>query len=147
MKNNINIILNLFLFALSYPEQQIINVPSDWRKVKVQAWCEKRMLSQREQYGSIVHLFIGKGRSPCRITFVPFTFINNSILILRGLICLFIFKSVSLFCCHAEAFPAHSFVITLSFVIIVFRLAQVSSWPYSCILITRFRRYLFTYFP
>jgi hypothetical protein len=29
MKNNINIILNLFLFALSYPEQQIINVPSD----------------------------------------------------------------------------------------------------------------------
>jgi hypothetical protein len=51
-----------------------------------------------------VHLFIGKGRSPCRITLLPFTFINNSIVILWGLICLFIFKSVPLFCCHAEAF-------------------------------------------
>ena len=29
---------------------------------------------------------------------------------------------------------------------IAFRLTQASSWPYSCILITRFRRYLFTYF-
>jgi hypothetical protein len=57
-----------------------------------------------EQYGSTVHLFIGKGRSPCRITFVPFTFINNSMVILRGLICLFIFKSVPLLCYHAEAF-------------------------------------------
>src|SRR5688500_12316229 len=35
---------------------------------------------------------------------MPFTFINNSIVILRGLIWLFIFKSVPLFCCHAEAF-------------------------------------------
>jgi hypothetical protein len=63
-----------------------------------------RLLSQREQYESTVHLFIGKGRNPCRITFMPFTFINNSIVILRGLICLFIFKSVPLFCCYAEAF-------------------------------------------
>jgi hypothetical protein len=62
------------------------------------------MPSQREQYGSIVHLFIGKGRSPCRITFMPFTFANNSIVILRGLIRFFIFKSVPLLCCHAEAF-------------------------------------------
>ena len=54
------------------------------------------MPSQREQYGSTVHLFIGKGRNPCRITFMPFTFINNSIVILRGLIWLFIFKSFSL---------------------------------------------------
>ena len=62
------------------------------------------MPSQREQYGSTVHLFIGTGRSPCKITLMPFTFINNSIVILRGLIWLFIFKSVPLFCCHAEAF-------------------------------------------
>jgi hypothetical protein len=62
------------------------------------------MPSQREQYESTVHLFIGKGRSPCRITFMPFTFINNSIVILRGIICLFIFKSVPLLCYHAEAF-------------------------------------------
>ena len=61
------------------------------------------MPSQREQYRSTVHLFIGMGRSPCKITLMPFTFINNSIVILRGLIWLFIFKSVSPFCCHAEA--------------------------------------------
>jgi hypothetical protein len=54
------------------------------------------MPSQREQYGSTVHLFIGTGRSPCKITLMPFTFINNSIVTLRGLIWLFIFKSVSL---------------------------------------------------
>ena len=65
---------------------------------------QKQMPSQREQYGSTVHLFIGTGRSPCKITLVPFTFINNSTVILQGLIWLFIFKSVPLFCCHAEAY-------------------------------------------
>jgi hypothetical protein len=64
------------------------------------------MPSQREQYRNIVHLFIGTGRSPYEITLMPFTFINNSIVILRGLIWLFIFKSVSPFYCHAEA-PLH----------------------------------------
>jgi hypothetical protein len=61
------------------------------------------MPSQREQYRSTVHLFIGAGRSLCKITLMPFIFINNSIVILPGLIWLFIFKSVSPFCCHAEA--------------------------------------------
>jgi hypothetical protein len=103
-KFNINIIINLFLFVLPYLEWQIINVPSVWRKVRVQAWCKKRMPSKREQYGSTIHLFIGKGRSPCTITFMPLTVANNSIVILRGLICLFIFKSVPIFCYHAEAF-------------------------------------------
>ena len=74
------------------------------RKAKSTSVTQKRMPSQREQYGSTVHLFIGKGRSPCKITFMPFTFANNSIVILRGLICLFIFKSVPLLCYHAEAF-------------------------------------------
>jgi hypothetical protein len=64
------------------------------------------MPSQREQYRNTVHLFIGTGRSPYKITLMPFTFINNSIVILRGLIWLFIFKLVSPFCCHAEA-PLH----------------------------------------
>jgi hypothetical protein len=64
------------------------------------------MPSQREQYKNIVHLFIGTGRSLYKITLMPFTFINNSIVILRGLIWLFIFKSVFPFCCHAEA-PLH----------------------------------------
>jgi hypothetical protein len=63
-----------------------------------------QMPSQREQYGSTVHLFIGTGCSPCKITLVPFTFINNSTVILQGLIWLFIFKSVPLFYCHTEAY-------------------------------------------
>jgi hypothetical protein len=56
---------------------------------------QKRMTSQREQYGSTVHLFIGTGRSPCKITPMPFTFVNNSIVTRRGLNSLFLFKSVS----------------------------------------------------
>jgi hypothetical protein len=55
------------------------------------------MPSQREQYGSNVHLFIGMGRSPCKITSRPFAFDNNSIIIHRGLDSLFLFKSVSFF--------------------------------------------------
>ena len=64
---------------------------------------QKQMPSQREQYGSTVHLFIGTGRSPCKITLMPFTFANNSIVIHRGLDSLFPFKSVSFFCHYAEA--------------------------------------------
>src|SRR6187455_3146633 len=56
---------------------------------------QKQMSSQREQYGSIVHLFIGTGCNPCKITPMPFTFANNSIVIHRGLNSLFPFKSVS----------------------------------------------------
>jgi hypothetical protein len=55
---------------------------------------QKQMLSQREQYGSIVHLFIGTGHSPCKITTMPFTFANQSITIHQGLNSLFPFKSV-----------------------------------------------------
>jgi hypothetical protein len=57
---------------------------------------QKQMTSQREQYGSTVHLFIGMGRSPCKITLMPFTFANDSIVIHHGLNSLFPFKSVPL---------------------------------------------------
>ena len=63
-----------------------------------------RMPSQREQYRNTVHLFIGTRRNPCKITLMPFTFINNSTVSLQGLIWLFIFKSVPLFYCHADAY-------------------------------------------
>ena len=56
---------------------------------------QKRMPNQRPQYGGTVHLFIGTGHSPYKITFMPFTFDNNSIVVYRGLNSLFIFKSVS----------------------------------------------------
>jgi hypothetical protein len=39
------------------------------------------MPSQREQYESTVHLFIGAGHNPYKITFMPFTVDNNSIVI------------------------------------------------------------------
>jgi hypothetical protein len=64
---------------------------------------QKQMPSHREQYGSTVHLFIGTGRSPCKITPMPLTFANNSIIVHRGLNSLFPFKSVPFFCYHAEA--------------------------------------------
>jgi hypothetical protein len=57
---------------------------------------QKRMPSQPEQYGGTVLLFIGTGHNPYKITFMPFTLDNNSIIICRGLNSLFIFKSVSL---------------------------------------------------
>src|SRR5688572_27407493 len=56
---------------------------------------QKQMPSQREQFGGTVHLFIDTGHSPYKITFMPFTFDNNYIVIHRGLNSLFIFKSVS----------------------------------------------------
>jgi hypothetical protein len=55
---------------------------------------QKQMPSQCEQYESTVHLFIGTGRSPCKITFMPFTFANNFMVIHWGLNSLFPFKSV-----------------------------------------------------
>jgi hypothetical protein len=58
---------------------------------------QKQMPSEHEQYGDTVHLFIGIGRSPCKITLMPFTFANNSIVIHRGLNSLFPFKSVPFF--------------------------------------------------
>jgi hypothetical protein len=65
---------------------------------------QKQMPSQREQYGSTVHLFIGTGRSPCKITPMPFTFANDSIVIHRGLNSLFPFKSVP-FCAIMPKLP------------------------------------------
>ena len=54
----------------------------------------KASTSQREQYWGTVHLFIGTGHSPCKITSKPFTFANNFKVIHRGLNSLFPFKSV-----------------------------------------------------
>ena len=65
---------------------------------------QKQMPNQREQYGGTVHLFIGTGHSPYKITFMPFTLGNNSMVIHRGPNSLFIFKSVSFCCYHVEAF-------------------------------------------
>jgi hypothetical protein len=80
---------------------------------------QKRMPSQREPYRSTVHLFIGTGYSPCKITFMPFAFANNSIAIHRGLDSLFPFKSVSFSLSSCRSSLAHSFGSVPSFVSLV----------------------------
>jgi hypothetical protein len=72
-----------------------------------------------EQYESTVYLFIGTGRSPCKITSRPFAFANNSIVIHRGLDSLFLFKSVSFFLSSCRSSLAHSFGSVPSFVSLV----------------------------
>jgi hypothetical protein len=81
---------------------------------------QKQMPSQREQYESTVHLFIGMGRSPCKITSRPFALDNNSIVIYRGLDSLFLLKSVSFFLPTCRSSLAHSFSFVPSFVLLVF---------------------------
>jgi hypothetical protein len=78
--------------------------------------AQKQMPSQREQYGSTVHLFIGTGRSPCKITSRPLAFNNNSIVIPRGLDSLFLFKLVSFFLSSCRSSLAYSFGSVPSFV-------------------------------
>jgi hypothetical protein len=78
---------------------------------------QKRMSSQREQYGNTVHLFIGTGRSPCKITSRPFAFDNNSIVLYLGLDSLFLFKSVSSFLPSCRSSLAQSFGSIPSFVL------------------------------
>jgi hypothetical protein len=50
--------------------------------------------SQREQYGGTVHLFIGTGRRPVNITFMPLITSYNHDTNYHGLIGFFLFKSV-----------------------------------------------------
>jgi hypothetical protein len=95
------------------------------------------MPSQREQYGSTVHLFIGTGRSPCKITPMPFTFANNSIVTHRGLNSLFIFKSVSFSAIMPKLFCAQ------------LRLRAILRIPFvllHTVVLTQVRRYLFMHY-
>jgi hypothetical protein len=75
------------------------------------------MPSPRAQYGNTVHLFIGTGRSPCKITSRPFAYDNNSIVIYLGLDSLFLFKPVSSFLPSCRSSLAHSFGSASSFVL------------------------------
>ena len=97
---------------------------------------QKRMPNQREQYGGTVHLFIGTGHSLCKITFMPFTFDNNSIVIHRGLNSLFIFKSVS--------FSATAPKLSRSHLRRCINLRII--WASPTVISTQVRRYLFTHY-
>jgi hypothetical protein len=103
---------------------------------------QKQMPSQREQYSSTVHLFIGTGRSPGKITSRPFAFDNNSIVIYRGLDSLFLFKSVSFFLPTCRSSLAHSFGSVPSFVLLVFLYTAILTQ----IRKVHVRRYLLMYY-
>jgi hypothetical protein len=94
------------------------------------------MPSQREQYGSTVHLFIGTGHSPCKITSMSFTFGSNSIVIHRGLNSLFIFKSVS----FSAITPKLSCLQLRRYVNLH------TLWASPTVVPIRIRRYLFTHY-
>jgi hypothetical protein len=61
--------------------------------------------NQREQYGGIVHLFIGIGRSLCEITFMSFITSYNHDTDYHGPIGLLIFKSVQPFVSRRVIMP------------------------------------------
>jgi hypothetical protein len=61
--------------------------------------------SQCEQYGGIVHLFIGTGRSLCGFTFMSFITRYNHDPDYHGPIGLFIFKSVQPFVIRRFTMP------------------------------------------
>jgi hypothetical protein len=95
---NIKILLLTHLYFIIMEKLEVITnykCTFGLKEDKSTSVTQKQMPSPHEQYGSTVHLFIGTGRSPYKITPMPFTFANNSIEIHRGLNSLFIFKSVS----------------------------------------------------
>jgi hypothetical protein len=70
-------IVDSFLLYNHEKQEQywITKVPSACQKIKGYKRDAKAGLTQREQYGGTVHLFIGTGRSLWEITVMPFTFI------------------------------------------------------------------------
>ena len=103
---------------------------------KSTSMTQKQMSNQREQYGGTVHLFIGAGHSPYKITVMPFTFDNNSIVIHRGLNSLFIFKS--------DSFSATTPKLSCSHLRRCINLRII--WASPTMISTRVRRYLFTHY-
>ena len=97
---------------------------------------QKQMPNPCVQYGGTVHLFIGTGHNPYKITSMPFTFGSNSIVIRRGLNSLFIFKSVS--------FSATTPKLSCSHLRRCINLRII--WASPTVISTRVRRYLFTHY-
>jgi hypothetical protein len=69
-----------------------------WLDRRQRSKCDGQVnTSQREQYGGTVHLFIGTGHSPVKITFMSLTTSYNHNTKYHGLIGLFLFKLVQPF--------------------------------------------------
>jgi hypothetical protein len=132
-------VVNSLLLDHHEKVETILNYKSTFGLTKGKKYnCDaKASTGQREQYGGTVHLFIGTGHSPCKITSKPFTFANNFKVIHRGLNSLFPFKSVPLFYRYAEA-PLH--------------VASALHHPLYCscfshrVILIRDRRRMFTYY-
>ena len=77
-----------------------------WLDRRQKSTCDTRANTiQREQYGGIVHLFIGTGHSPVRITFMSLMTSYNHDTNHHGMIGLFLFKSVQPFFSRHVAMP------------------------------------------
>jgi hypothetical protein len=89
-------IVNSFLLYYHGKAETILNYKSTFGLTECKKYKRdaNASTSQREQYGGTVHLLIGMGHNPCKITSRPFTFANNFKVIHRGLNSLFPFKSV-----------------------------------------------------
>ena len=117
------IIINSFLYYYYRKVEIISNYKCTFglKEGESTSVTQKQMPSQREQYGGTVHLFIGTGYNPYKITYMPFTFGDNSIALYRGLNGLFIFKSVpfsanmpKLSCFTASALCQPSYLLSFS---------------------------------
>ena len=84
-----------------------------------------------------VHLFIGIGRSLCKITFMPFMFTIDLRTIYRGLNSLFLFKSVP-FLLLSRSFLARSFGAGSTFIPTMLFILCTASF--------RVRRFLYIYY-
>jgi hypothetical protein len=78
MKDN-NQVLTIYLYSYSCTRININDIhntmlPLVRQKVRMQRRRERKITILPPQYGVTVHLFIGMGRSPDKITFIPFTF-------------------------------------------------------------------------
>jgi hypothetical protein len=100
--------------------------------------CDARAsTSQRVQYRGTIHLFIGTGRSLCKITFMPFIFTIDLITICRGLDSLFSLSRF-LFLLLSRSFLACSFDVGSTFVSILLSILCTAS--------SRVRRFLYIYY-
>jgi hypothetical protein len=132
-------VVNSFLLYYHEKVETILNYKSTFGLAEGKKYnCDAKVSTgQREQYVGTIHLFIGMGHSPCKITSRPFTFANNFKVIHRGLNSLFPFKSVPLFCCYVEA-PLH--------VASALRQPSYCSCSSHRVILIRDRRRLFTYY-
>jgi hypothetical protein len=86
-------VINSFLLYYHERVETISNYKSTFGLTEGKKYnCDaKASTGQHEWYGGTVHLFIGTGHNPCKITSRPFTFANNFKVIHQGLNSLFPF--------------------------------------------------------